>query len=152
MVAFVAILEPVELAGATVKWATLNNMDDINRKGIRIGVRVFVTLSNDVILKIIKSIEELLNQGIKPFFEDTEVYENPFMNKTVVVTGSLSNFGRLEIKEKLEALGAKAATSVSKKTDYVLAGESAGSKLDKAIELGVKVITEEEFLNLIKEY
>jgi len=100
--------------------------------------------------KIIKSIHELLNQGVKPFFEETEVHENPFMNKTVVVTGSLNNFGRVEIKEKLEAIGAKAATSVSKKTDYVLAGESAGSKLDKALELGVKVITEEEFLNLIK--
>ena len=100
--------------------------------------------------KIIKSIEELLNQGIKPIFEDTEIYENPFMNKTVVVTGSLNNFGRVEIKEKLEALGAKAATSVSKKTDYVLAGENAGSKLDKAIELGIKIITEVEFLALIE--
>ena len=100
--------------------------------------------------KIILSIDELLNQGVKPIFEDTEVYENPFMNKTVVVTGSLNNFGRVEIKEKLEALGAKAATSVSKKTDYVLAGESAGSKFDKAIELGIRIITEEEFLDLIK--
>ena len=100
--------------------------------------------------KIIKSIEELLNQGVKPIFEDTEIYENPFMNKTVVVTGSLNTFGRIEIKEKLEALGAKAATSVSKKTDYVLVGENAGSKLDKAIELGLRVITEEEFLAMIK--
>ncbi|MBC8060364.1 MAG: NAD-dependent DNA ligase LigA [Clostridiaceae bacterium] len=100
--------------------------------------------------KILKSIEELLNQGVKPIFEDNEVYENPFRNKTVVVTGSLNNYGRVEIKEKLEALGAKAATSVSKKTDYLLAGESAGSKLEKAIELGIKVITEEEFLTLIK--
>ena len=99
--------------------------------------------------KIMKNIAELLSQGVKPFFEDIKIYENPFMNKTVVVTGSLNDFGRIEIKEKLEALGAKVATSISKKTDYLLAGESAGSKLDKAVELGIKVITEEEFLAIL---
>ena len=99
--------------------------------------------------KIMKNIAELLSQGVKPFFEDIKIYENPFMNKTVVVTGSLNDFDRIEIKEKLEALGAKVATSISKKTDYLLAGESAGSKLDKAVELGIKVITEEEFLAIL---
>jgi DNA ligase (NAD+) len=75
---------------------------------------------------------------------------NPFMGKTVVVTGSLVNFTRTSIQEKLETLGAKAGGSVSKKTDYVLAGTEAGSKLTKAKELGVKVLSEDEFLDMIK--
>lgn len=101
--------------------------------------------------KIIKSMEELLKQGVKPTFIETELIKNPFMDKTVVVTGTLQNFSRTEIKDKLDELGAKAAGSVSKKTDFVLAGENAGSKLDKAVELGVKVITEEEFQDMLKK-
>ncbi|MSR32947.1 MAG: NAD-dependent DNA ligase LigA [Gemmataceae bacterium] len=71
-----------------------------------------------------------------------------FEGKTVVVTGSLKNYGREEIEKRLRDLGAKAAGSVSKKTDYLLAGEKAGSKLDKAKELGVKILSEEEFEKL----
>lgn len=101
--------------------------------------------------KIIKSIEELLSLGIEPITENLEVTEDSaFTNKTVVVTGTLKNYSRNEIKEKLEALGAKVSGSVSKKTDYVLAGEEAGSKYDKAVELGVKILREEEFEELIK--
>lgn len=69
--------------------------------------------------------------------------------KTVVVTGTLPTLGRKEATELIEKNGGKAAGSVSKKTDYVLAGESAGSKLTKAQELGIPVITEEEFLEMI---
>jgi DNA ligase (NAD+) len=69
--------------------------------------------------------------------------------KTVVVTGTLSRFGRKEIEELIHDLGGKATGSVSKKTDFVLAGNDAGSKLDKAKQLGVRVIDEEEFLRLI---
>lgn len=69
--------------------------------------------------------------------------------KTVVFTGSLTRFTRDEAKAAAERLGAKVAGSVSKKTDYVVAGESAGSKLDKAREFGVRVLSEEEWLNLI---
>lgn len=69
--------------------------------------------------------------------------------KTVVVTGTLPTLGRKEATELIEKHGGKASGSVSKKTDYVLAGESAGSKLTKAVELGITVITEEEFLALL---
>lgn len=79
------------------------------------------------------------------------VAENPFMGKTVVATGTLENFTRVGIQSKIESLGGKAASSVSKKTDYVIAGEKAGSKLEKARAFGVTVITEEQFLQMIGE-
>ncbi len=80
--------------------------------------------------------------------KEAEAAENPFFGKTVVATGSLTHFTRDSIKERLEALGAKATGSVSKNTDYVLAGEKAGSKLTKAKELGVPILTEQEFLEM----
>ena len=65
-------------------------------------------------------------------------------------TFSLQNYSRSEIKDKLESLGAQVAGSVSKKTDYVIAGEAAGSKLTKAQELGIKVLSEEEFEEILR--
>ena len=76
---------------------------------------------------------------------------SPVSDKTVVFTGSLTKFTRDEAKAMAERLGAKVAGSVSKKTDYVVAGEDAGSKLTKARELGVAVLTEDEWLKLIGE-
>lgn len=99
--------------------------------------------------KTLETIDELLSLGVNPRYEEKEIVENNFAGKTVVVTGTLKNYSRNEIKEKLVSLGAKVSSSVSKKTDYVIAGEEAGSKLDKAIELGVKVVSEEEFEGLI---
>lgn len=99
--------------------------------------------------KVIETIDELLELGVKPTFEEKEIIESVFENKTVVVTGTMQKYSRKQIKEKLEMLGAKVAGSVSKKTDYVIAGEEAGSKLTKAQELGVKVITEDEFEQMI---
>ena len=75
--------------------------------------------------------------------------DSPFAGKTVVLTGSMNILTRDEAKDKLIALGAKVAGSVSKKTDLVIAGEAAGSKLAKANELGIKVIDEEELINLL---
>ena len=71
--------------------------------------------------------------------------------KTIVATGSLTLYSRKEINDLIEALGGKASGSVSKKTDYVVAGENAGSKLQKAAELGIPVLTEEEFKNMIQQ-
>ncbi|MCM8711870.1 NAD-dependent DNA ligase LigA [Clostridium sp. SYSU_GA19001] len=95
--------------------------------------------------KIINSINELLSLGVKPHFEEVAVSNNPFAGKTVVVTGSLEGYSRTEIKEKLQLLGAKVSGSVSRKTDYVIAGKDPGSKYDKALELGIKILSEEEF-------
>lgn len=99
--------------------------------------------------RTLKVINELLSLGVNPYYEKKEVLESPFMGKTVVVTGTLENYSRTSIKEKLESLGAKVSGSVSKKTDFVIAGEAAGSKYDKAKSLGITILSEEEFENMI---
>ncbi|SHF10316.1 NAD-dependent DNA ligase LigA [Clostridium fallax] len=101
--------------------------------------------------KTINTINELLNIGVTPVYEELEIKENYFDGKTVVVTGTLKKYTRSEIKNKLESLGAKVSGSVSKKTNYVIVGEDAGSKYDKAVELGVPVLSEEEFQNMLGE-
>ena len=72
----------------------------------------------------------------------------PVSGRTFVLTGTLPTLSREEASAKIEALGGKVSSSVSKKTDYVLAGEEAGSKLEKAQKLGVKIIDETKFVKL----
>lgn len=79
-----------------------------------------------------------------------EIKDNRFEGMTFVLTGTLSTYGRKEAQEIIESFGGKAASSVSKKTTYVLAGEAAGSKLQKATDLGITIINEEEFAEMIK--
>jgi len=73
-----------------------------------------------------------------------------FSGRTIVVTGKLESFTRDSINAKIESLGTKVGSSVSKNTDYLICGEKAGSKLGKAREFGVKVITEHQFLIMAK--
>ncbi len=75
--------------------------------------------------------------------------KNPFNGCTIVVTGKLADFTRVGINEKITSLGAKAGSSVTKRTDYLICGDKPGSKLTKAKELGVTVLTEQEFLDMI---
>ena len=89
-------------------------------------------------------IEKLAQSGVI-LAGGTEVTENRFNGKTFVLTGTLPTYTRQQASEIIESLGGKTASSVSKKTDYVLAGEDAGSKLKKANDLGITVISEEEF-------
>ena len=93
-------------------------------------------------------IERLLSVGVRPREAQTEVKEGPLTGKTVVATGTLTHFTRAQIEQKIRDLGGNAAGSVSKKTSYVVAGENAGSKLDKARQLGIPVLSEEEFIQL----
>lgn len=92
-------------------------------------------------------VNDLIAQGVHwETVETKEVAENRFKGKTVVLTGTLTQMGRNEAKALLQDMGAKVSGSVSAKTDFVIAGDAAGSKLTKAQELGVTVLTEEEFL------
>ncbi|MBR6006047.1 MAG: NAD-dependent DNA ligase LigA, partial [Clostridia bacterium] len=100
---------------------------------------------------ITSQIDRLLELGVRPSEAET-IEQNDFVSgKTFVVTGTLSRMGRKEIEDLIASLGGKAAGSVSKKTDYVVAGENAGSKLDKANTLGIPVLTEEEFFEAIEK-
>ncbi len=94
-------------------------------------------------------IDNLLAQGLNMKYL-SEVADNRFQGKTFVLTGTLSMFNRNEASEIIESFGGKTSSSVSKKTSYVLAGEAAGSKLKKANDLGVQVISEEEFKSMIE--
>lgn len=95
-------------------------------------------------------IEKLRAAGVN-FIGEKTAKSDLLAGKTIVATGSLTLYTRKEINDLIESLGGKAAGSVSKKTSYVVAGENAGSKLQKAAELGVPVLTEEEFKNMIQQ-
>ena len=94
-------------------------------------------------------IEKLRNAGVN-FVGEQTVTSNKLQGMTIVATGSLNLFTRKEINDLIESLGGKASGSVSKKTTYVVAGENAGSKLKKAQELGIPVLTEAEFKEMIE--
>jgi len=96
-----------------------------------------------------KIIEDLTAAGVRPQPLERQDMASPVAGKTVVFTGALETLTRPEAKARAESLGAKVASSVSKKTDYVVAGEDSGSKLKSARELGVTVLTEAEWLELI---
>lgn len=95
-------------------------------------------------------IEKLRVAGVNMESEKIENIDERFAGKTFVLTGTLSKFSRTEASEIIERFGGKTSGSVSKKTSFVLAGEEAGSKLTKAQDLGIKIISEDEFLELIK--
>ena len=97
-----------------------------------------------------KLVSELLNNGVKIASQEFRAKSQKFANLTFVLTGTLEAMTRDEAKEKIRALGGEVSESVSKKTSYVVAGENAGSKLDKARALNVKLLSEKEFINLIK--
>jgi DNA ligase (NAD+) len=96
----------------------------------------------------LRLVDALLDAGVTPQWEQKQA-GGVFEGMTVVVTGTLSSMGRKQAEEAIVERGGKAAGSVSKKTSLVVAGESAGSKLTKAQQLGVKVIGEEEFLAML---
>ncbi len=101
----------------------------------------FMRVNKELVLKLLEIIIPKVEQRV-------EVSENAFKGTTVVLTGTMS-VSRGVIKKDLEALGAKVSSSVSKKTDYLIYGEDAGSKYDKAVSLGVNTLTENEMKDMI---
>ena len=100
----------------------------------------------------VDAVNDLIAQGIHwDAVETKEAGDNPFKGKIVVLTGTLSQMGRNEAKALLQEMGAKVSGSVSAKTDFVIAGDAAGSKLTKAQELGITVLSENEFLALLQK-
>ena len=95
-------------------------------------------------------IEKLKSYGVNMKIEETDMVDNRFENMIFVLTGGLENYSRKEAEDIIESFGGKTSSSVSKKTTYVLAGEDSGSKLTKAQSLGITVINENEFINMIK--
>lgn len=130
------------LRSATVE--QLTEVPDVGEVVARSIVEFFADPS------IATQVDRLLAHGVKPRPEEVQ-QDSPISGKTIVVTGTLEKLDRRQAEALIESLGGKAAGSVSKKTDYVLAGESAGSKLTKARELGVRVLNEQEFFELIGE-
>lgn len=99
----------------------------------------------------VEVVEDLIQQGVVwQNIEQVEIADNPLKDKNVVLTGTLSVLTRDQAKALLQGLGCKVSGSVSSKTDYLIAGEKAGSKLAKAQELGVKVLSEQEFLAIVQ--
>ncbi len=95
-------------------------------------------------------ITRMLEAGVSPVFESIKATDSAFSGKKIVLTGTLERYTRNEASAIIESLGGEVVSSVSKNTDYVLAGESAGSKLDKAKALGIHVIDEDQFETMIK--
>ena len=98
-------------------------------------------------------IAHLKDFGVNMYYlKETSEEETLFTGKTFVLTGSLERFTRDEARERIEALGGTVSSSVSRKTDVVVAGSEAGSKLTKAEELGITIWNEEEFINNLSKY
>ncbi|AYG59580.1 NAD-dependent DNA ligase LigA [Rhizobium jaguaris] len=136
-----AMKEAAPLAGDA--WNELNNIEGIGEVVARAIVEFYKEPRNIAVIS--KLLEEVRPQEA----EQPTTSGSPVVGKTVVFTGSLEKFTRDEAKAKAESLGAKVSGSVSKKTDIVVAGPGAGSKLDKAREFNVQVMTEDEWLALI---
>lgn len=99
--------------------------------------------------RILEGIDNLLKEGVMPYFDELIVEESIFTGKIVVITGTIEGLSRNEIRDIVERKGGKVTGSVSKKTDYVIVGEDAGSKYDKAVELGIRIIEEEELKKIV---
>ena len=130
--------------------ATLEELINLDDVGQITAESILDYLSDDNNIKFIRDL--IINIGMNPQYEINEVKTNNiFSGKTVVLTGKLVELTRNEAKEFLEKNGAKVTGSVTSKTDLVIAGEKAGSKLTKAEQLGIEVINEEQFANMVRE-
>lgn len=132
--------------------ATIDDLQKVPDVGIVVATHVFNFFEEESNRAVIRDLtEEVGIHWPAPQAVKAEEIDSPFAGKTVVLTGTLSQMSRDDAKARLAALGAKVSGSVSKKTDLLIAGEAAGSKLAKAQELGIEVIDEAEMLRLLGE-
>ncbi len=130
-----------------LKAASLEDLSAIAGIGEKMAKNIYEYFKNEDNLKII---EQGLSLGIKPENTYTISDNLKLKGKSFVITGTLAEFSRDKAQEILKSLGAKTPSAVSKNTDYVIAGENPGSKLDKAKALGVTILSEEEFKNMLE--
>ncbi|MBQ8967943.1 NAD-dependent DNA ligase LigA [Ruminococcus sp.] len=130
----------------SIMQASAEEIADIEGFGDIMAQSVYSAFHEEHMLSLIQRLKDC---GVNTDYEKVQ-QDDRFEGKTFVLTGTLPTLKRNEAKELIEKFGGKASGSVSKKTDYVLAGEEAGSKLTKAQQLGIKIITEEEFMEMIK--
>ncbi len=129
-----------------IKSASLEQLSEIENIGDIIARSIYDFFKDE---NNIKMIEDLKILGVNPVSK-VKPKSDKLAGKTFVLTGTLQNMTRDEASEIIKSHGGKTSSSVSKKTSYVLAGENAGSKLDKAQDLGVIILTENDFLEMIK--
>lgn len=123
----------------------LSNIEDIGEIIAQSVVDYFSNQAN------IDLINELKSLGLNMIEEKQEIKESFFTGKKIVITGTLSKYGRSEAKKLIESLGGKTVDSVSSKTDILIKGEDAGSKYEKALKLGIYIMDEEEFISKVEE-
>ena len=126
--------------------ASVEDISAIDGFGEVLAKSVYTAMREPHRIELINRLKEL---GLNMKYESKKVSDK-LAGLTFVLTGTLPTLKREQAKEMIEQRGGKCSGSVSKKTSYVLAGEEAGSKLTKANELGITVLTEEQFLNMIK--
>jgi len=124
--------------------ADLETIGNTNEIGPVIAKSVADYFQSEDGIEVVRQLKEA-GVSLQTSAEDAVDAAGLFAGKTVVVTGSLNKYSRDEIERRIEQLGGRAASSVSKKTDFLIAGEAAGTKLDKAQSLGVTILTEADF-------
>lgn len=130
--------------------AKIEDLDSIDGIGEIVSKSVYNWFHNSQKIKILEELLQYVKIKSIDKKDNTNFSSSPFYQKTVVLTGTLSAMSRDEAKEKIREMGGNISGSVSANTDFVVAGESAGSKLQKAEDLGVRILSEEEFLKMLK--
>ena len=132
-----------------IKNASMEELENIEGIGPIVARSIYNFFQED---SNVATIEKILQSGVVVEEPEEEKRKTPFAGKVFVFTGALSSMTREEAEETVRRLGGKATSSVSRKTDYVVVGENPGSKYNKALQLGVKILSEQEFLKLIENF
>jgi DNA ligase (NAD+) len=134
---------------AAIETASLEELQQVSDVGEVVAKNIVNFFKESHNLEVVANLSAIMHW---PNIEVKSLEDLPFAEQIFVLTGTLTQMGRAEAKTALQSLGAKVSGSVSKKTDFVVAGDKAGSKLNKAQELGINVLTEEELIKLLTDH